>query len=166
MAFKILWRLSLSFLVIACTGGYSFTGGDVGNAKTISVAQFPNYSELFQPNLSQNFTEALRDIFVQQTRLSLVPRDGDLQFEGEISDYKIDPINAQADATVAQNRLTVVVKVRFTNLTDNTKNFDQSFSRFRDFDASLNLADIEEDLIREINQELVENILNAAIANW
>lgn len=150
----------------ACTGGYTFTGGDVGDAKTISVSNFPNYSELFQPNLSLTFTEAVRDIFVQQTRLELVSREGDLQLEGEITDYKVDPVNAQADATVAQNRLTITVQVRFTNTLDEAKNYDRRFSRYRDYDASQNLADVEEALIAEINQELAENILNAAIANW
>lgn len=153
-------------MALACSGGYTFTGGDVGDAKTISVATFPNYAELFQPNLSLTLTESVRDIFVQQTRLDLVPRDGDMQIEGEIVEYKVDPVNAQADATIAQNRLTISVQVRFTNTLDETKNYDKRFSRYREFDASQNLTDVEEALIAEINQELAENILNAAIANW
>lgn len=160
------WMSLLLLVLAACTGGYTFTGGDVGDAKTISVSNFPNYAELFQPNLSLTLTEAIRDIFVQQTRLELTSRDGDLQLEGEITDYRVEPVNAQANATVAQNRLTIKVKVRFTNTLDDTKDYNKQFSRYRDYDASQNLSDVEEALIEEINQELAENILNAAIANW
>ena len=78
----------------------------------------------------------------------------------------MEPVNAQANATVAQNRLTIKVKVRFTNTLDDTKDYNKQFSRYRDYDASQNLSDVEEALIEEINQELAENILNAAIANW
>ena len=160
-----LWLILLT-TGMGCTGGYGFTGGDVGDAQTISVANFPNYAELFQPNLSLTLTETIRDIWVQQTRLELVPRDGDLQLEGEIVEYQVNPVNAQADATIAQNRLTISVQVRFTNTLDETKNYNQKFTRYREFDATQNLADVEEQLIAEINQELAENILNAAIANW
>jgi hypothetical protein len=164
-SFRIGFLVLLTALT-SCSGGYTFTGGDVGDAKTISVANFPNYSDLFQPNLSLTFTEAVRDIFVQQTRLELISRDGDMQIEGEIVEYKVDPVNAQADATVAQNRLTITVQVRFTNTLEELKSYDKKFSRYREFDATQNLADVEEELIGEINQELAENILNAAIANW
>jgi len=154
------------FCLSACTGGYSFTGGNIGDAKTVSIANFPNYAELFQPNLSLTFSESLRNIFVQQTRLTLVTFEGDLHFEGEILKYFIDPINAQADAQVAQNRLTIVVSVRFSNKTDETKDFEKSFSRFADFPGNTNLIDVEEALIQQINTQLSEDILNAAIANW
>ena len=156
----------VSIALSACTGGYSFTGGDIGDAKTVSVANFPNYAELFQPNLSLTFSESLRNIFVQQTRLTLVTFDGDLHFEGEILKYYVEPINAQADAQVAQNRLTIVVNVRFTNKTDETKDFEKTFSRFADFPGNSNLIDVEEELISQINTQLSEDILNAAIANW
>lgn len=161
--------IALSFLVLtACTGGYSFTGGDPGTAKTVSVDFFPNNSNLVQPELSQKFTEALKDIFVRQTNLELKTRNGDLNFEGAITDYNVQPINAQASdlGAVAQNRLTVRVNVIFTNGTDPKKDFERSFSRFADFDSSENLSDVESDLIDQITAELAENILNAAIGDW
>ncbi len=161
--------VAFAFLILsACTGGYSFTGGDTGAAKTVSVDFFPNNSNLVQPELSQKFTEALKDIFVRQTSLELKSRNGDMQFEGAITDYNVQPINAQASdlGAVAQNRLTVRVNVIFTNTTDPKKDFEKSFSRFADFDSSENLSDVESDLIDQITAELAENILNAAIGDW
>ncbi len=163
---KILVFLIIGFLS-AC-GGYSFTGGDVGNAKTVSIDFFPNNADLVQPQLSPQFTEKLRDIFVQQTPLNLQERGGDLHFEGSVTDYRIEPINAQADdfGAVAQNRLTVVVNVIFTNKLEPEKSFEQRFSRFADFDASEDFSAVEGQLIDQITQELSENILNQSIGNW
>ncbi len=154
--------------MVSCTGGYSFIGGDTGSAKTVSVDFFPNNSNLVQPELSQKFTEALKDIFVRQTNLELKSRNGDLHFEGAITGYNVQPINAQASdlGSVAQNRLTVNVNVIFTNKLDPEKDFERSFSRFADFDSSNNLSDVESELIDQITAELAENILNAAIGDW
>lgn len=152
----------------SCTVNYGFTGGDTGDSKTVSVNFFPNNSNLVQPELSQKFTEALRDIFVRQTSLELEERNGDLHFEGAIVDYKISPINAQSSnvGAVAQNRITVVVNVIFTNNKDSKKSFEQNFSRFADFDSSANLSDVEGELLDQISEELAENILNQSIGNW
>ncbi len=164
-------KIFLIFLVpllVACSGGYSFTGGDVGDAETVSIAFFPNYSDLVQPQLSQMFTEALKDIFVQQTPLELVERGGDLHFEGSITEYVVKPISAQASeiGQVAQNRLTISVNVIFTNKLDDKKSFEKKFSRFEDFDASADFNQVETSLMEVINQQLVENILNQSIGSW
>ncbi len=154
-------------MATAC-GGYSFTGGDVGDAQTVSVAFFPNYADLVQPQLSQIFTEKLRDIFVQQTSLELTERGGDLHFEGSIVGYNIKPISAQASeiGQVAQNRLTIEVNVIFTNKLEESKSFEKRFSRFEDFDANADISAVEGELIEVITQQLSENILNQSIGNW
>jgi hypothetical protein len=158
----------LLLLSLAACGGYSFTGGDVGNAKTVSIQFFPNYADLIKPQFSQTFTEKLRDIFVQQTPLELVERNGDMQFEGSIIAYTIEPLNVQAgnEVNVAQNRLTVVVNVIFTNELEPTKSFEQKFNRFVDFDANTDINAVEEELHNQVSRELSENILNQAIGNW
>lgn len=161
--------LSVFAIITACgSGGYSFTGGDVGNAKTISVDFFPNYAPIVQPQLSQLFTEALRDIFVRQTSLELVDRGGDLHFEGSIVGYDVKPINAQASdiGQAAANRLTITVNVIYTNKLEEKKSFEQRFSRFADFDANVDLSQVEGELMDQISTELAENILNQSIGSW
>ena len=153
-------------LLNGCKVNYSFSGGDVGNAETVSVAFFPNHAPLIQPNLSQVFTEQLKDIFIQQTQLDLVSADGDLQLEGSITGYDIQPIAAQANETAAQSRLTITVNVLFTNTLDEKKNFEQSFNRFADFESDQDLSEIEDQLIQQISFELSENIFNKAVVNW
>ena len=159
--------LALILILQAC-GGYSFTGGDVGDAKTVSIDFFPNTAGLVKPQLAQVFTEKLRDIFVQQTPLELVRRNGHMQFSGNIEKYTIQPINAQASdiGSVAQNRLTVEVNVIFINTLDPDKGFEERFSRFVDFDANQDINAIEAELHEQVCQELSENILNRAIGDW
>lgn len=163
----------LAFILVvslsACTGcksGYSFTGGSVGDAKTVSVKVFPNNAPLVQPTLSQAFTEALRDIFNTQTRMSLVPSGGDFHFEGAITNYAVAPVAITGNQTAAMNRLTITVNVKFTNKIDDTKSFEQSFSRFADWQSSLPLTSVEQDLIADINKQLVQDVFNKAVINW
>jgi hypothetical protein len=156
----------LIWMTYACTGGYSFTGGDIGDAKTLSVRDFPNYADIVNPNLTQELTESIRQNFLNQTRLKLVALDGDLDFEGSITGYTIVPMAAQAGEVSAQNKLTVSINVIFTNKLDPEKSFEQRFSRFRDFNADVPFIQVEETLVREIVQELAEDILNKSIVNW
>jgi hypothetical protein len=156
----------LIFSLSACVGGYSFTGGSVGEAKTISVSYFDNRAALVNPNLSIQLTEAMKDIFVQQTPLELVEGNADMLIEGSISGYEVRPISAQGNETTSQSRFTISISVIFTNNLDAEKSFTQRFSRYRDFSSDNLFADVENALVEEINQELAEDVLNRAIANW
>lgn len=135
-------------------------------AKTVSVAFFPNNTTLASPSISQKFTEKLRDVVSTQTNLSLMKQNGDLQFEGTISDYNIAPVAIQSTDQAANNRLTVTVNVKYSNKFDPTKNFDQAFTRFADYTASQAISAVEADLITEINRQLTEDIFNRAFNNW
>ena len=155
-----------SISLISC-GIYSFTGASISaDIQTVSVGYFQNNASMVQPTLSNIMTESLKDQFISQTNLSLTDAIGDLQFEGEITAYTVKPIAIQANETAAQNRLTISVKVTFTNRLDENQNYSQSFSHYADFDSSQDLSIIETELIDQIVQVLSENIFNKAVANW
>ncbi|TVQ78892.1 MAG: hypothetical protein EA358_04365 [Flavobacteriales bacterium] len=171
MTFRIFFTLLCvsigSLPLTTCSGGYSFTGGDVGEAKTFSVDRFPNNAPLVNPNLSQFLTEAIKDIFLQQTNLRLVDDDdGDFHISGSIVEYRIAPMAPTAAQTAAQSRLTIAIQVQFENRLEPKKSYEERFSRFADFDAEASFSSIEETLMRQINLELAENVLNRAIVNW
>lgn len=166
MKLKNILFLSILFVTVGC-GIYSFTGGDTGNAKTIQIDYFPNNALLVEPGLSQSFTQALQDLFLKQTNLSLVKTDGDLLLEGEITKYRVTPMTATANQTAAQSRLTVVVNVRFYNNFDQSKNFEKNFSHFYDFGGSEQLTgSLLETAFEEIFERITEDIFNASVANW
>jgi len=166
----LLFIAVLSVLILAFTqscGAYSFTGGSTGDAKTIQIDYFPNNAQLIEPRLSQEFTLSLQDLFLKLTNLSLVKSNGDLQFEGEITQYRIEPMTATAQQTAAQNRLTITVNVRFFNKLKEEDNFERSFSFYYDFDANAQLTGtVVDDAFKVIFERITLDIFNASVANW
>lgn len=158
----------LLLLLGSCRMTVSLTGGDVDpRAKTVYVQTFRNNATLVNPILSQDFTNALKDKIQGQTPLTIInTQNGDYSLEGEISGYSINPVAIQGDETAAMNRLTITVNVRFKNRFDETKNFEQSFSRYVDYSSSQNFTAIEGNLVSEINEALTEDIFNKAFVNW
>ena len=146
---------------------YSFTGADVGNAKTFQVNFFQNQAAIIEPGIDLKFTNDLQDLIVNQTSLELVTANADLTYEGEIVQYYIAPITATAQNTAAQNRLTISVQVRFYNKLDDTKDLQQRFSFYFDFDGDAHLTGSRrDDVIDEIYTRLTQDIFNATLARW
>jgi hypothetical protein len=159
--------LLLLLIVMASCGVYSFTGASIPpGAKTFSIHPFPNNAQLVQPTLSQVFNQSLQDIFLRQTNLTMVETNGDLHLEGSIIGYAVQPTAIGAGDVAAQNRLTISVRVVFINDLEPDHDFERTFSRFWDYPSSRNLAEIEDQAIREITQALVEDIFNQAVVNW
>ncbi|MDL2227563.1 LPS assembly lipoprotein LptE [Odoribacter sp. OttesenSCG-928-L07] len=158
--------ISLIFSLSAC-GIYSFTGASIDpNVKTVSIDYFQNQATLVNPSLSQTITEALKDRFLNRTSLRLVDEEGDLQFSGAITSYHTSPQAITGDQTAALNRLTITVRVTFVNLIDEKSNFNTSFSRYVDYDSSLNLSEVEDSLVEEIVKDLIDDIFNRSVVNW
>ena len=134
--------------------------------KTISIKDFPNQAPLVYPPLSQQFTEGVKDIYVRQTRLSLVRDNGDLQLEGEITGYDLTPMAVKEEAYSSKTKLTITVKVRYTNRTNADEDFEQSFSAYREFDSNVMLQDVQDQLCSEIIEELADQIYKSTVAYW
>ena len=98
--------------------------------------------------------------------MHLVNDNGDLYFEGEITNYNVTAQAYQGNETSALTRLTISVRVRFTNNIEPSKSFESSFSRYADFESSQNLSAVEGELMQQICDELVDDIFNKSVANW
>lgn len=157
----------LSVAFAGCKGGYSFTGASIpANAKTISVSTFPNYAATVNPQLSQKLTDDLRNLFSSQTSLNVVNGNADLEISGEITGYVTRAAALSANDEVSMNRLTITIKVKFVNNCDPDANFEQSFSRYRDYNAQLNFSSVESTLMGEIVSELCDDVFNKSVVNW
>ena len=158
----------LIFITIQSCGIYSFTGTNINpDVKTVQIDYFPNEAILVEPSLSQVFTTELRDLFDTQTNLTSVSSGGDLQCEGEITGYKINPMTATAEQTAAQNRLTITVNVRFFNNKNEDDNFEKNFSHYYDYDANVQLiGSALDDAFDEIIERIAQDIFNASVAKW
>ncbi len=159
--------VAIFFMVNSCRINYSFTGTNLAaDVKTFSVQYFPNRARLVNPNLSQKFTEDLRDKLLRQTSLQEVDEGGDLEFSGYIDRYEIRPMAIQKDDIAAQNRLTIAINVKYVNNREHEVDFERSFSGFEDYDSQASFDAVEEELIESIIEKLTEDIFNATIANW
>lgn len=168
-AFRSLLLMSVVWYLTSLSGCgvYSFTGASISpEVKSVSIDFFPSYAPLAPANMSQTFTEALRDLFVSRTNLDLLTKNGDIHFEGYVSSYQTRPVAIQGNETAAKNRLTVTVNVTYNNTKDEVKSFEKAFTRFTDYDATQNLTDVEQTLIEEINEQLILDIFNEAVVNW
>jgi hypothetical protein len=118
------------------------------------------------PPLSQSFTEGLRDKYTRQTKLRTLPSNGDIELEGEITGYDVAPMAIKEDAYSSMTKLTMTVRVRFTNRANPDKDFEQNFSAYREFDSNLMLQDIQDSLNEELTKEIADQIYNATVADW
>jgi len=153
-------------MLYGCSIKYSFTGASTEGLSTVSVQYIQNRASLVQPQLSQFITDALIDKCKAQTSLGITTGIGDVNFEGEITDYNTRPLTVAADAQAATNRFTISVRVKFTNAVAPDLSFDQTFSRYEDYNSNLDLAQVEKELSDKIVELLIEDIFNKAFVNW
>ncbi|MBR1698209.1 MAG: LptE family protein [Bacteroidales bacterium] len=168
MKLKALISMLLAGCLAAACGIYSFTGTSIQpDVNTITIPYVEYRALRVNPALSNQMTEALQEKFRRLTRLEQVDVDGDLELVCEITGYDVKATAVTADELASQNRLTVTVKVNFTNNKypeDNVEN--KSFSAYEDFDATLTLDSVEGGLCESIVDKLVEDIFNATVAQW
>lgn len=164
----ILFVLSAFALLAGCTISYRMNGAsiDYSKTKTIGISDFPNRAVLVYPPLSNDFSEALRDIFARQTRLSILPKGGDMELEGEITGYELTPMAVAADSYAAETKLTIAVHVRFTNNKVPDESFEKTYTAYQTFDARKQLTDVQEELCKTMITEITENIFNETVAKW
>jgi len=163
--------LIIAVVINACKIGYSFTGASISpEVKTVFIDFFTNRARVVNPMLSQTFTEAMKDKFVNETGLSMEPQQGDLDFSGEITGYEVRPLSVQQSDQgrdfASMNRLTVTVKVVFTNNKDHEQDFNTSFSAYYDWDSTRSLNEVESSAVDVIVEQLVDDIFNKSVANW
>lgn len=154
-------------LLTACTVKYSLSGASIPpDAKTFSVAYFPNNAPMVAPILSATMTDELTQRFASRTNLVQVEDGGDFAFEGEIVGYSSTTSSVSSGDYALQNRLTITVKVKFTNAIDDKMSFNKNFSAYADYDSTRLLNEVESELIPQIVEQLVTDIFQAAASNW
>ncbi|MGR7813369.1 LptE family protein [Lacinutrix undariae] len=166
--FKYTLLIVIALTTFGCKVQYGFTGISIGpEIETFQVNYFQNNAALIEPGLDRDFTQALQDLILNQTSLSLVNSNGDLTYEGEITEYRISPTTATADNTAAQNRLTISVQVRYYDKTNFEEEFNQRFSFFYDYDGDEQLTGSAKTTAHEeIFDRLTQDIINATLAKW
>ena len=153
----------------SCLPRYTFNGAsiDYSTYKTISFGEFPIRAALVYPPLQSMFENRMTDMIAQQTRLRVIDgNNADLRMEGEITNYQLSPQAVGEDAYASQTRLTISVKVKYTDNKNQNLSKDLSFSAYRDFSSSELLVDVQDELCDQICKDLADLIFNATLGDW
>ena len=155
-------------IVTGCVPSYKLNGAslDYNVYKTVHVSEFPIRAALVYPPLQQTFENELLDYISRNTRLQTTDGASDLQIEGEITTYNLTPQAVTENAYASQTRLTIGVRVKYIDNRNEANDIDQTFTAYRDFDASLMLTDVKDELCQQICKELVDLIFTATLGNW
>ena len=167
-ALSIAAALVVTMLIVHSCGIYSFTGTSIQpDVKTVTINYFEYQALKVNPSLSNDITTALQDKFLKLTKLEQVEMDGDLEITGAVTGYDVKATSITANEQAAQNRLTVTVKISFTNRKYPEDDIpEKSFSAYADFDATQQLDAVEASLCEEIIEQLCDDMFNATVANW
>ncbi|MDN4754607.1 LptE family protein [Porphyromonadaceae bacterium W3.11] len=162
----------ISLLVTSMTScgipSYRLNGAsiDYTRIKTINISDFQNLAPIVYPPLAQKFSEDLKHRFQTRTRLVLTNNVGDLNIEGEIIGYDLTAEAVQEDAYAARTKLTMRIKVRYTNTIDEKESFEKEFSSFASFDSNKMFNEVQDALCAELTEDIINQIFNATVENW
>ena len=167
-------KLIFGLMLLAFSScSYKFNGASIPlEMKTVAVPIFENNAALVDPNLSNDFTDAFKERIRTQSKLTVTINGAQGKFEGTIIDYDVKPISIQDNTkpVAGANRLTITVKVTYTN---SVKGYEhqsfttRDFTAFTDFSlAGQSFAPQQKALNKKVIDQLTENIFNAAFAQW
>ncbi len=166
---KRILTLIIAFSTLSsCTISYKFNGAsiDYDLTKTLQLSHFINQAPLVYPPLENVFNEALKDVFTRNTRLQFVNQNGDMEIEGEIVGYELTALAVQEDQFASETKLTMNVRMRFVNNKIQGQDKEETISAYRTFSSNVNLTDVQDQLIKELTEEIVDQIFNSTMANW
>ena len=160
----MLFALTLS----GCKVSYGFNGSsiDYNKTKTITINDFPIRSSYVWGPMGPMFNTALKDEFANHTRLQQVKRNGDLQIEGEITQYSQRNKSVSSEGYSAQTELSMTVNVRFTNNKNHKEDFEKQFTASTTYETTQSLNSVQEELVTEMVKNITDQIFNATVANW
>ncbi len=158
----------LAVVVTACSVSYSFNGASINydETKTIQIAEFPIRAAYVWAPMRVLFNDELKDIYTKHTKLQQVRRNGDLQLEGEITQYQQRNKGVSSEGYSTQTELSMTVNVRFVNTVHHEQDFEQQFTATSTYESSQSLNAVQEQLVTEMVKNIVEQIYNATVANW
>jgi hypothetical protein len=164
------WLVGMAMLVMACKislGLAPISSIDYDKVKTMQIVDFQNHADYVYGPLATTLNDQMKDLFMRQTRLSLVNNGGDIVIEGEITGYNQYNEAIDASGYSSKVRLTLTVNVSYTNNTNHEDDFEnRTFSAFQTYDASQLLTAVQDQLIAVMVKDISEQIFNSTVANW
>ena len=157
-----------AILLTSCSISYKFNGAsiDYSKTKTITISEFPIRSNYVWAPMGPMFNNQLKDQFASHTKLTQVRRNGDLKIEGEITQYQQRNKSVSSEGYSAMTELSITVNVRFTNNINHSEDFERQFTATQSYETTQSLSSVQEELVRQMIEDLCDQIFNATVANW
>ena len=158
----------LFLLLTGCSVSYKLNGAsiDYSKTKTIEIAEFPIRSSYVWGPMGPMFNNKLKDMFADHTHLQQVKRNGDLVIAGEITQYTQRNKSVSSEGYSAQTELSITVNVRFTNNKNHKEDFERQFTASQSYATTQSLNSVQEQLVSQMFDDIINQIFNAAVANW
>lgn len=166
---KIFKQWLILSLIGFLAGCYSFKGVSIPTeVSSFYVEEFKisNRAMKAPRQLGVVFSDQFKQKVLRESRLNFNETDPDIEFSGEITQFAIRSVAPQPDETTAFSRLDITVKVVYTDFQDEENNWEKSFSDFENFDRNVNFLDVQDQLVKEIFDQISEDVFNATFSNW
>ncbi len=162
---QVLGAILLITLVFG--GCYSFKGISIPeNVNTFFVTNTESKATALPANFPTNFSENLKNKIRNESRLKYSETDPDLEFIPTVQEFRVVPIAPKPGEFASLNRLELSIQIEYINHKNEKENWKQNFKHFADFSASENLLNVQDDLLKIISEQLLEDIFNRSFTNW
>lgn len=154
-------------VLCGCAVSYKFTGTNIDYAviKTMQLDKIANRAPYGWAPMEAMLNNKLQDLYANQTRLTMVKRNGDLHVAGEITAYDQFNKAISADGYSSQVQLKMTVNIRFENRKGNVQ-WERQFTATTQYDATQSLSSVQESLVQELVNDISDQIFNATVADW
>lgn len=157
----------LTSLLLMFSACYSFKGISIPeNVNTFYVETTQTRASAVPATFPVNFTENLKNKIRNESRLKYTETDPDVEFVPTIQGFQVLAIAPKPGESAAINRLEVNIQIEYINNKNEKDNWKQNFRHFADFPASENLLNVQDELLKIISEQLLEDIFNKAFTNW
>ncbi len=163
---KFFWLIGIILTLLpSCDVSYGMRDTSI-KGSTFSVEVFEEEASNSPAGYGISFTEFLRDYMLSRTKLDLKKSDADIEISGKIIGYQTSPAAVQSNESAALNKLEVTIAVTAINNVDDRQSFKQNFRQFSNYNASLQLSAVEDELLEDINGRLSQDIINKLSSEW
>jgi Lipopolysaccharide-assembly len=159
--------LLLWIIYIATSCSVSFKGIAIDpSINSFHVKQFKTIAPNSPQLLAQNFTERLKNKIRNDSRLKFNAEKFELEYSGTVKEFAVQAIAPKPNEQVSYNQLRITIQVELSDNTNDKKNWSQDFSFQQDFPSNVSLLNIQDQLIKTIFDQIVEDIFNKSFTDW
>ncbi len=159
---------SFLIFILATLSGciYSFTGSSVPpHMKTISIPLMQDQSGFGEPNLKEELTKKLTDLFINDNTLSIADRStADAIIEGTVVAVSDAPIVIEKGEKVDSRRITISTRITLQDLQLRKMMWEKDFANWGDYKTG-NFEERQK-AITEALRKISEDILLQTVSNW